>query len=75
MYIAKFVSEKNLAKNLGVGSNITKRKLLSTVENFIEDFQMRKNLNKKSKCEVDGKGVSRIANMVFKYYKNLRTND
>ena len=75
LYIAKFVSEKNLAKNLGVGSNITKRRLLSTVENFIEDFQMRKNLNKKSKCEVDGKGVSRIANMVFKYYKNLRTND
>ena len=75
MYIANFVSEKNLAKNLGVGSNITKRKLLSTVENFIEDFQMRKNLNKKSKCEVDGKGVSRVANMVFKYYKNLRTND
>lgn len=62
---------ENLAKddvivNLGWHENVNEEYLMEEIENVVNDFEKRKKMNGINKEIVDGMGVKRVANEIFK---------
>ena len=62
---ATLVENLGFGINLGFGKNLTTKKISITVKTLIDDYDLRKNMNKNSKKIIDGNGSKRIYNVVL----------
>ena len=61
---AKLLEQNGFGINAGFGGNLTSRKLHSHLIHIIRDYNLRKKMNRTGPKLVDGKGISRIVEII-----------
>lgn len=63
---ASIIQRKGFGINLGYGMKLSKNKILHTTERLLDNYQIRKKMNKIGPRIVDGKGSERVAKLIEK---------
>lgn len=63
-------AKKGFSVNLGLGKQVSKKKILETVENLLENYELRQAMSRKGKQLIDAKGAERIAEIILSSIKN-----
>lgn len=63
-------AKKGFSVNLGLGKQVSKKKILETVENLLEDYELRQAMSRKGKQLIDAKGAGRVAEIILNSIKN-----
>jgi UDP-2,4-diacetamido-2,4,6-trideoxy-beta-L-altropyranose hydrolase len=73
MQIAKILSSKKLALNLGYGKILSQKLILEKTKNFVKNYNKRKLLSTNSRKIIDGNGTKRVTNIIYQTFteKNL----
>jgi spore coat polysaccharide biosynthesis predicted glycosyltransferase SpsG len=65
------LKKKKLALCLGLGYFVNQEKIKLAFLKLLKSKNLRENLSKRGKKQVDGLGVNRVANMLLQEVKNL----
>jgi UDP-2,4-diacetamido-2,4,6-trideoxy-beta-L-altropyranose hydrolase len=63
---AEIFAKKCFAKNVGYGKKITQKAILNTTLSILSDIRLRKKMSKAGPMIVDGKGLSRVIDVIEK---------
>lgn len=67
---AREEAKKGFLINLGLGKQVSKKKILKTTEELSENYKLRQTMSKKGRQLVDGGGAERVAEIVLNSIKN-----
>lgn len=63
-------AKRGFSVNLGLGKQVSKKKILETVENLLENYELRQAMSRKGKQLIDANGAERVANIILNSIKN-----
>mgnify|MGYP004004219431 CR=1 FL=1 len=61
---AEFIEKIGFGINLGFGKNLPIEKITKTVKSLMNDYELRKTMNRVGKSLIDGNGTERIYNVI-----------
>jgi len=59
---------KKMALNIGYGKDITKKSIEKKFLKLLNNYELRKRLNRNSKTIIDGKGAKKISKIIQQHY-------
>jgi UDP-2,4-diacetamido-2,4,6-trideoxy-beta-L-altropyranose hydrolase len=68
--ITEILAQKDACVNLGVGSHLTNAEIAKAITHLLNNFELRKNINKNMKPLFDLNGKHRIFHIINSYSKN-----
>lgn len=63
-------AKREFSLNLGLGKQVSRKKILETVENLLDNYELRQAMNRKGKQLIDAKGAERVAEIILNSIKN-----
>jgi len=70
---AKLMEKKGFGINLGYGGDISINKIASATSHLMSSYNTRKKMRRAGKKIVDGKGPSRVVNLIKSIFPNLES--